>query len=216
MYSFKCHVCLSLSTSLASVAPNPTLLVSLPLSWATFSCHYCTYTMSGCTVGPDGKLLDAKDIRWFEDADSSEPINHATTTTSITTTPDSFTTIHPFFHDGPAPTAEVIAAQCSGCATCPSLRITDPDNTEGAYASRHKRKASQGIAAPGRYINRKVANDNKESSDGSKISDYECYAPALSLCHMLIFFSVLPLCVPPVRFSVSIPDYFGSCRDLNV
>src|SRR5882757_8068562 len=29
-----------------------------------------------------------------------------------------------------------------------------------------------------------------------------CYAPALSLCHMLIFFSVLPLCVLPVRFSV--------------
>src|SRR5882757_900932 len=29
-----------------------------------------------------------------------------------------------------------------------------------------------------------------------------CYAPALSLCHVLIFFNVLPLCVPPVRFSV--------------
>jgi hypothetical protein len=40
--------------------------------------------MSGCTVGPDGKLLDAKDIVWFEDADSSEPINHTTTPSSTT------------------------------------------------------------------------------------------------------------------------------------
>src|SRR6267154_3339689 len=31
---------------------------------------------------------------------------------------------------------------------------------------------------------------------------HACYTPALSLCHALIFFSVLPLCVPPVRFSV--------------
>src|SRR6267154_5077628 len=30
----------------------------------------------------------------------------------------------------------------------------------------------------------------------------KCYALALSLCHVLIFFSILPLCVPPVRFSV--------------
>src|SRR6267154_2514641 len=27
--------------------------------------------------------------------------------------------------------------------------------------------------------------------------DNSCYAPALSLCHALIFFNVLPLCVPP-------------------
>src|SRR6267154_2874909 len=134
---FKFHILLNV----VSLSTSVTLIPTPGDSWATSSSHYHTYTMSGCAVGPDGKLLDAKDIRWFEDADSSEPINHATTTTSITTTPDSFTTIHPFFHDGPAPTAEVIAAQCSGCATCPSLRITDPDNTEGAYASRHKRKA---------------------------------------------------------------------------
>src|SRR6267154_1717880 len=31
---------------------------------------------------------------------------------------------------------------------------------------------------------------------------HACYTPALSLCHVLIFFSILPLCVPPVRFSV--------------
>jgi hypothetical protein len=51
--------------------------------------------MSDCTVGPDGKLLNAKDIEWYEDADSSEPINRATTP-SVTTT-SSFTAIHLFF-----------------------------------------------------------------------------------------------------------------------
>ena len=45
---------------------------------------------------------------------------------------------------------------------------------------------------------------------------FSCYAPALSLCHALIFFSVLPLCVLPVRFSVPILDYFGRCHDLDV
>ena len=125
-----------------SLSTSVTLIPTPGDSWVTSSSHYHTYTMSGCAIGPDGKLLDAKDIRWFEDADSSEPINHATTTTSITTTPDSSATIHPFFCGGPAPTAEVTAAQCSRRATHPSLRITNPDNAEGAYASRHKHKAS--------------------------------------------------------------------------
>ena len=40
--------------------------------------------MSDCAVGPDGKLLDAKDTEWYEDADSSEPINQATSP-SVTT-----------------------------------------------------------------------------------------------------------------------------------
>ena len=43
-----------------------------------------------------------------------------------------------------------------------------------------------------------------------------CYTPALSLCHALIFFSILPLCVPLVCSSISILDYFGSCRNLDV
>lgn len=131
--------------------------------------------MSGCAVGPDGKLLDAKDIQWFEDADSSEPINHAATSLS-TATANSPATI-----------------RRSGRATRPSNKITDPDNAEvlslpamrpsnkvtnaddaeaSSFAATHKRKASRTMAA-GRRINRKFIGDDKGSTDGSEISDYE-------------------------------------------
>jgi len=154
--------------------------------------------MSGCAIGPDGKLLDAKDIVWFKDADSSEPINHATTPLgpSSITTADSFTTIHPFFHGRPAPAAIVAGAHCSGHATHPSIRITNPNNTEASgfvtthklkgpitnpnnteassSATMHKRKASHSISmAASRRINHKVAINHKGSTDGSEISDYE-------------------------------------------
>ena len=42
--------------------------------------------MPGCAVGPDGNLLDAEDIQWYKDVDSSEPINLATTPSSSVTT----------------------------------------------------------------------------------------------------------------------------------
>ena len=149
--------------------------------------------MSGCAVGPDGKLLDANDIVWFEDAESSEPIND-TTAPSSSTTASTSTAIHPFFHGGPAPAPAAVAsgARRSGRAIRPSIRITDPDNAaastyinahkpkgpltipDNAEASSstavHKRKASHTMAA-GRRINRKVAD--KGLSDGSEVSDYE-------------------------------------------
>jgi hypothetical protein len=114
----------------------------LPLSWTTFFSCYQTYTMSDCTVGPDGKLLDAKDIVWFEDADSSEPINHAITPSS-STAPSTSATIHPFFCGGSAhaPAAVVTGACRSGHAICPSIKITDPDNAKAsAFANKHKLK----------------------------------------------------------------------------
>ena len=127
--------------------------------------------MSDCAVGPDGKLLDAKDIEWYEDADSSEPINQATTPS--VTTANSSAAIHPFFHGGPAPAVVVAGARRSGRVTRPSNRITDPDNAEAlSSATTHKCKASGGMAA-GRRINRKVAVDDEGSTDGGEINDYE-------------------------------------------
>ena len=117
--------------------------------------------MPGCAVGPDGNLLDAEDIQWYKDVDSSEPINLATTLSSSITTANMSTAIHPFFHG-------VATACCSGHVTRPSNRITNPDNA----AATHKCKASRGMAA-GCCINCKVAINDKGSSDGSKTSDYE-------------------------------------------
>jgi hypothetical protein len=123
--------------------------------------------MSDCAVGPDGKLLDAKDIEWYEDADSSEPINQATTP-SVTTTSSS-AAFHPFFRGGPAPAVVVAGARRSGRATRPSNRITDPDNAEAlSSATTHKRKASGSMAA-GRRINRKVAVNDEGSADSGEI-----------------------------------------------
>lgn len=68
--------------------------------------------MSGCAVGPDGKLLNTKYITFYEDTDSSELIGIATPSTTTA---------------GPDP----IAGACrSGQAICPSNKIIDPDNTE--------------------------------------------------------------------------------------
>ena len=121
--------------------------------------------MSDCAVGSDGKLLDAKGIEWYEDVDSSEPINQATTSSSITTA------IHPFFRDGSAPAVVVAGARRSGRATRPSNRITDPDNADrSSSTTTHKRKASGGMAA-GRRINHKVAVDDEEYLGPVRSSD---------------------------------------------
>ena len=117
--------------------------------------------MPGCAIGPNGNLLNAEDIQWYEDVDSSEPINLATTPSSSITTANTSTTIHPFFHG--------VATAChSGRMTHPFNRITDPDNA----VATHKHKASCSMAA-GRRINHKVTVNDKGSSDGSETSDYE-------------------------------------------
>ena len=129
--------------------------------------------MSDCAVGPDSKLLDAKDIEWYEDADSSEPINQATTHPPQITTASSSAAIHPFFCGGLAPVVVVAGAHHSRCATHPSNRITDPNNAEAlSSATMHKCKASGGMAA-GCHINHKVAVDDEGSTDSGKINDYE-------------------------------------------
>ena len=166
--------------------------------------------MSGCAVGPDGKLLDAADIVWFEDADSSEPINSATTPSgpSSMTASNPPTAIPPLNHGEPESTVVAAGARRSGRATRPSVRIADPDNAEASAfvamhqragpvtnadnanasssATMHKRKASRSISmAAGRRINRKVVIDvdDEGSIDGSEISDYIAEHPATSSDH---------------------------------
>jgi len=124
--------------------------------------------MSDCAIGPDGKLLDVKDIEWYEDIDSSEPLKQVATPSSMTTASSS-ATIHPIFRGGLA------SARRSGCAVRPSNRITDPDNAETLSSNTmHKRKASGGTAAS-RWVNRKVTinSDDKGSTNSNENDDYE-------------------------------------------
>ena len=131
-------------------------------------------TMSDCAIGPDRKLLNAKDIQWYEDIDSLEPINQAATPSSMTTASSS-ATIHPIFCGGPAPAVVVAGAHHSGQAVHPSNRITDSDNAETLSSNTmHKRKASSGTAAS-RRVNRKVTanSDDEGSTDSNESDDYK-------------------------------------------
>jgi hypothetical protein len=120
--------------------------------------------MSDCAIGPDSKLLNAKDIEWYEDTDSSEPINQATTPSSATAS--SSTAIHPFFHGGLAPAVVVAGAHHSGHVTHPSDRITNP--TMLKHCLPLLCTSARSLAAW-----QQVAVDDKGSTDGGEINDYE-------------------------------------------
>ena len=104
--------------------------------------------MTDCAVGPDGSLLDADKIVWYNDADSSEPI--------VTTNP---------------PIMVEAVSRRSGRAIRPSNKLIDPNNVEVAtWKPRYKRKASHTVAAD-RCINRKVTIGSSDGSDGSEESN---------------------------------------------
>jgi hypothetical protein len=165
-----------------SFLPLPDLLISPPPWTTATSCHQ-SHTMSGCAVGPDGKLLDAKDIKWYEDADSSEAINNIPPP-APPLGPSKPNTIHPFFGGGLDSAA---GSRRSGRVTRPSNRITDPDNAEVSSTARklkakartsttvtHKRKASRSVASGDGSSRRiKVGIDNEASTDDNDSSDYE-------------------------------------------
>jgi hypothetical protein len=72
-----------------------------------------------CALGPDGKLLDASQIKWYNDADNDEPM--ASATTSSTTQHQAMTTLDTFITKAPA-------ARRSTHAPRPSTKAIDPDN----------------------------------------------------------------------------------------
>lgn len=163
--------------------------------------------MSGCAVGSDGKLLDAADIVWFEDVDSSEPINSTTTPSgpSSITASNSPAAIPPLNRGEPESAVVAPGARRSGRATRPSIRIADPDNAAASAfvathqrtgpitnpdnantsssATMHKRKASRSISmAAGRRINRKVVVDvdDEGSTDGNELNEFSDYEPDIA------------------------------------
>lgn len=78
-------------------------------------------TLDNCAIGPDGELLDASKIVWFNDPDDDQPMASATTSSTAqhqlsTVTLDSFVT------KGPP------AARRSNRAVRPSTKLVDPDN----------------------------------------------------------------------------------------
>jgi len=95
--------------------------------------------MSGCAVAPDGSLLDASEIEFFNDVDDDVPISHpapqcrlaaAASTSSIASTVN---TLDSFFSSR-SPAAKVAGVCRTACASSPSAWIIDPDNALTAKA----------------------------------------------------------------------------------
>jgi hypothetical protein len=67
-------------------------------------------TSPGCAQGPDGCLLDASKITWYNDPDDSEPL------------PTTSRTMHA------SPVTKIAGSRRSGRSLQPSARIRDPEN----------------------------------------------------------------------------------------
>jgi hypothetical protein len=107
-----------------------------------------------CALAPDGTLLDAADITFYHDPDDATPIPQANSTTSSTP-------LHPFFRGG-----IIAGSRRSIRTTCPSARITDPDNVEALVATR-KRSATVTVSAE---VTQRVARQVKltDSDEGTE------------------------------------------------
>ena len=82
----------------------------------------------GCAIGPDGELLDASKIEFFNDPDDNEPIALATTSLTVQPSLDSFVTKLP----PPARRSNRVAR--------PSTKAIDPNN---AMATKRKTSDAQ-------------------------------------------------------------------------
>jgi hypothetical protein len=106
-----------------------------------------------CALGPDGKLLDASKIPWFNDPDDDEPMASATTSSTnqrqVTTTLDSFITKAP------------PAARRSTRAPRPSTKAIDPNNIMN-----HKRKPSD--TATGKPCRPRHTSPVREEDDATE------------------------------------------------
>jgi hypothetical protein len=129
----------------------------------------------GCAQGPDGELLDASEITWYNDADSDEPISsskHPAANSGSSLHPrHSVTTIDHFF----PPLQEISGSRRSARIPRPSTKSTDPDNAMVPVAAPLKRKGSAGIAAnaPSRRARKIVVDSDDDCTTEPNISDVE-------------------------------------------
>ena len=93
--------------------------MGLPLS----SSPCLTMAPEGCTIGPDGKLLNVSQIVWVNNPDNDEPMDPAATSSTVQPLLDSFVTRVP------------LPAHRSTCISHPSTKVIDLDN---AMAIKHK------------------------------------------------------------------------------
>ena len=103
-----------------------------------------------CALGPDGTLLDASRIEWFNDPDDDEPMVTATSSTAQRHVPA--TTLDSFI------TKSRPAARRSTRAPRPSTKAIDPDNIMAL-----KRKSSNSATAKPSCRRRHDSPDHEEA-----------------------------------------------------
>jgi hypothetical protein len=123
--------------------------------------------MSGCAIGPDGQLLDASQITFYNDVDDDVPISG----------PGSIVT--PAVARPGSPTAKIAGSRRPHRVVRPSTKARDPNNTESSI----KRKSDNEPTAPRVLRKRKTSHakfrtiDNDDSN-----SDYDGdeYSPSVN------------------------------------
>jgi hypothetical protein len=119
----------------------------------------------GCAEAPNGRLLDASAITWYNDVDDMEPIPplSAAATAGSSAPPSrqaSATTLDRFFAN--VPPAQKTAGSCrSARIPRPSIRATDPDN---AMALKHKSSSGTGISLPRRRTWHVVSDSDSDEA----------------------------------------------------
>jgi hypothetical protein len=99
--------------------------------------------MSDCAVGPDGTLLDASKIVWYNDADDDAPLSTAKGLANR------------------LPSPKIASSRRPQRTVRPSAKASDPNNAESSKAPKRKPEDAQ----QARRISRKVSADTHPGSN---------------------------------------------------
>ena len=105
--------------------------------------------MSDCAVGPDGKLLDASEIVWFNDPDDDAPLS----------TPKGL--------GNRSPSPKIAGSRRPQRAVRPSAKASDPNNAESTKAPKRKPEDAQDA----RRVSRKVVKADARPGGGEEHAD---------------------------------------------
>ena len=129
-----------------------------------------------CTIVPDGSLMDAADIHWYNDADDAAPIPSASHTLTSTSASFSARSLDNFFSSRPP--AKKVSGACQSSRVCKPLKHTiDPNNAEVGDVLEDVRSGQKhktgGTAGMSYQVSCKVIQSNSDddtaSDNGNKL-----------------------------------------------
>jgi hypothetical protein len=124
--------------------------------------------MSGCTIGPDGQLLDASQITFYNDADDDVPISG----------PGSIVT-PPVPRPG-SPTAKIAGSRRPHRVLRPSTKARDPNNAESSIKRKSDNEPTTSRVPRKRKTGRAHFKTINDDDDSNGDSDGEEYSPSVN------------------------------------